>query len=96
MKYADTAIQALVSAMERAGASRARMTAKIAGGAKMFACEGVSVGERNIAAVKYELVRLRIKLIAEDTGLNYGSTVELHPEDGSVMVKSVLHGSKVI
>jgi chemotaxis protein CheD len=93
MKYADTAIEELIKAMERKGASRARLTAKIAGGAKMFATSTIGVGERNIIAVKNELRRLNIRLVAEDTGDTYGRTMEFHPEDGSVMIKSVLHGN---
>lgn len=96
MKFADTAIELLVKTMERKGALRARLTAKIAGGAKMFSCKGISVGERNIAAVKAELQRLRIPIIAEDTGENYGRTVEFHPESGQVIIKSMLHGNKTI
>lgn len=94
MKYADTALKALIADMERAGASRLRLTAKIAGGAKMFATAGTSVGERNVAAVKEELERLGIRILAEDTGSNYGRTLEFSPEDGSVLVKSVMHGNR--
>lgn len=96
MKYADTAIVALVRKMVMMGASRARLTAKIAGGAKMFATAGTGMGQRNIIAVKNELNKLGIPIIGEDTGSNYGRTVEFHPEDGSVLVKSVLHGNKAI
>jgi chemotaxis protein CheD len=93
MKYADTAIAELVRELEAAGASRRRLTAKIAGGAKMFATTGTSMGERNIAAVKSELQRLCIPIIGEDTGSNYGRTVEFHTDDGSVLIKSVMHGN---
>lgn len=96
MKFADTAITALVAAMERKGASRQRLTAKIAGGAKMFATAGTGMGERNVAAVKNELNKLGILIMAEDTGSNYGRTVEFHTEDGSVLIKSVMHGNKTI
>lgn len=96
MKYADTAIAALVQRMEIAGASRYRLTAKIAGGAKMFASAGTSMGERNVIAVKAQLQSLGIRLISQDTGSNYGRTVEFHPEDGSVLVKSVMHGNSVL
>ena len=96
MKYADTAIEELVRRMEMAGALRSRLTAKIAGGANMFASSGPSIGERNVRTVKEELRRLRIVLLAEDTGSNYGRTVEFHSEDGSMLVKSVLHGSRVL
>lgn len=50
----------------------------------------------NVWSVKNQLQQLGIKLIAEDTGENYGRTVEFHPEDGSVIVKSVKRGSKLI
>lgn len=93
MKYADTAIEDLVKALEKMGVPRSRLTAKIAGGAKMFATSTIGVGERNVIAVKAELRRLNIRLVAEDTGDNYGRTMEVHPEDGSVMIKSVLHGN---
>lgn len=96
MKYADTAIVELVRVMERAGASRYRMTAKIAGGAKMFASAGTSMGERNVIAVKAELQKLSIRIIGQDTGSNYGRTVEFHPDDGSVLVKSVMHGNSML
>ena len=96
MKYANTAIAALVNAMEREGSSRLRMTAKIAGGAKMFATVGTSMGERNIAAVKNELYKLGIHIIGEDTGSNYGRTVEFSPENGVVQVKSVMHGNSTL
>ena len=36
MKYADTGIRETLKLMESKGASRSRITAKIAGGAKMF------------------------------------------------------------
>ncbi len=39
-KFADTGITELVSRMVRAGASRTRLVAKIAGGAKMFEVTG--------------------------------------------------------
>jgi chemotaxis protein CheD len=96
MKYADTAIVELVRVMEMQGASRYRLTAKIAGGAKMFATTGTSMGDRNVIAVKNELQKLGIRIIAEDTGSNYGRTVEFHPEDGCVLVKSVMHGNSTL
>ena len=58
MKYADTAILELLKRMERAGASRAYLTAKIAGGAKMFAATGI--GDRNVWSVKNQLRQLNI------------------------------------
>ena len=41
MKYADTGIRETLKMMEAKGASRSRITAKIAGGAKMFEVRAV-------------------------------------------------------
>ena len=95
-KFADTAIKALVSIMETRGCRRTRMTAKIAGGANMFLSSGQSIGDRNVHAVKEELGKLRIRIVAEDCGGNYGRTIQLDPQDGSVMVKTSCKGSQVM
>ena len=83
-KFADTGIEELVKRMIAAGASKSRLVAKIAGGAKMFEVSGLSaignVGERNALASKAKLKQMGIPLKAEDTGLNYGRTVELYTE----------------
>lgn len=92
-KFADTGIDYLIEEMIAAGAGRARLTAKIAGGAQMFAFSGNSdmlrVGERNVEAVKKKLNALGIRILAEDTGLNYGRTVIFYPESGDFVIKSV-------
>ncbi|MDE6887679.1 MAG: chemotaxis protein CheD [Eubacterium sp.] len=99
-KFADTGIVELVNRMVRAGAGRTRMVAKIAGGAKMFEVNGAdsigSIGEKNALASKQKLRELGIRLIAEDTGLNYGRTVELHCDTGEYYIKSVGKPLKII
>ena len=76
------------------------MVAKIAGGAKMFAFnsknEMMSVGDRNVEAVKKALSALRIPILAQDTGENYGRTVEFDPETGDYVIKAVGRGVKTI
>ncbi|ATW24307.1 chemotaxis protein CheD [Candidatus Formimonas warabiya] len=100
MKFADTATVELVRRMENLGAKRSRMVAKIAGGAQMFSQQGISdaaqIGNRNISATKEVLRSLNIKLVAEDTGLNYGRTVEFFAETGLLRVKSISYGTKEI
>lgn len=98
MKYANTAIPMLVDMMIKRGASRARLKAKIAGGAKMF--EGLrdgpasQIGVRNVLATKGALSKLAIPIIAEDTGGNYGRTIEFSAETGILLVKSVSKETK--
>lgn len=99
-KFADTGIEELVKQMVAAGANKARMVAKIAGGAQMFAAttknDLMRVGERNAAASKEKLKQLGIKLLAEDTGANYGRTVEFYPETGDFLIKAVGKEPKTI
>lgn len=99
-KFADTGIDELLKKVIAAGASKQRLVAKIAGGAKMFETTGVSaignIGTRNAEAAKQILKQKGIRLIAEDTGLNYGRTVELHCETGDFHIKAVGKPVKVI
>ena len=92
-KYADSGIDELISQMVKLGANRARLVAKIAGGAQMFAMktnnDTLRVGERNVEAVKKKLSELNIRLLAEDCGLNYGRTVEFYSETGEYVIKSI-------
>jgi len=99
-KYADTAVPELVKRMQSRGASVRRLVAKMAGGAQMFAFMGgadtMRIGPRNVEATKQELLRLSIRLLSEDTGGNYGRTVELYSHTGSFLIRSVQHGVKEI
>ena len=55
-KFADTGIEELLKKVIAAGASKTRLVAKIAGGAKMFEVSGLSdvgnIGARNAEAAK--------------------------------------------
>ena len=71
MKYADTGIRETLRLMESKGASRNRITAKIAGGAKMFEVGSSSlgnIGQRNIESVHMNLKKEGIRLLKEDVG----------------------------
>lgn len=99
-KFADTGITELVRQMEALGVPRKRMVAKIAGGARMFEVSGSTsvgnIGEKNAIASKQKLRELGIRLLAEDTGLNYGRTVELNCLNGDYVIKAVGKSVKII
>ena len=99
-KFADTGIDELVRQMEKLGARKARMVAKIAGGATMFTFQGrndmMQVGERNVQAVKKKLKEINIPILAEDTGKNYGRTVTFYPETGEFYIRAVGRDESVI
>ncbi len=88
-KFADSALSKMVSEMKAYGASVHRMSAKIAGGAHMFASSTIRIGERNVQTVKSELSRLGIRIVGSDVGNNYGRTMECHAADGKVLIKTV-------
>jgi chemotaxis protein CheD len=91
-KYADTAVARLAKDMEKLGCMRYRMTAKISGGANMFYTNGRSVGDKNVEAVKKELARLNIRIVAEDVGGNFGRTLEFDSASGRLIVRSIQRG----
>lgn len=99
-KFADTAIIKLIDDMINLGAGKSHIVAKLAGGAQMFtfndASEMLRIGARNVSASKEMLNSLRIPIIAEDTGGNYGRTIEIHSESGKLMIKTIGHGVKEI
>jgi len=99
-KFADTAIVELIKQMERLGASKISMKAKIAGGAQMFAFnatnDNLRVGDRNTEATKKMLMKCGIPLIASETGANFGRTVELYSEDGKFLIKAIGQGIRTL
>ena len=98
MKYVDTAIPELVKRMEMAGSVSHALVAKIAGGAQMFVMSGANfnIGERNIAMAKETLQKLRIPIVAQDVGSNYGRTVEIFSDTGIYRIKAIAKGVKDI
>ena len=99
-KFASTGIEKTVKELEKHGVMRANLTAKIAGGAQMFKTtitnSNLNIGDRNVAKTKEVLKTLRIPIIAQDVGLDYGRTVKFNLDDGSVTIKSIKSADKVI
>jgi chemotaxis protein CheD len=99
-KFADTAVIALVRQMEKLGARKINLKAKIAGGAQMFAFnatnESLRVGDRNVDATKKVLKDLNIPLVAEETGASFGRTVELYANDGRFLIKAIGQGIRTL
>jgi chemotaxis protein CheD len=100
-KFADTGISDMLENMIQAGASKEHIVAKIAGGARMFSygssnSDLMKVGEKNIEAVKMIMENLGIRIIAEDTGLNYGRTIIFDSTNGNLIIKSVGKQEKII
>ncbi len=97
-KYADTSVPELIRRMERLGAKSNRLVAKMAGGAQMFAVgsslDAMRIGKRNVDATKEMLQQFGIPVLSEDTGENYGRTIELQVETGILVIRSVNRPTK--
>ena len=92
-KYANTAVLHLIESMEKQGAQRARLFARLVGGATMFSFsnrpEGTeSLGERNLKSARGSLANLGVPLQAEESGGSVGRSIEFDPQDGSLLVRS--------
>ncbi|MBM7560610.1 chemotaxis protein CheD [Fusibacter tunisiensis] len=99
-KFADTAIDELIKQMQLKGANKTRLTAKIAGGAQMFsfssANDSMKIGERNAEAVRAILKSMGIPIKADETGGNFGRTIEFFSENGKLVIKTAGKGIKEI
>ncbi|MFD2333215.1 chemotaxis protein CheD [Cohnella sp. GCM10020058] len=99
-KYADTAVPELLSRLKAGGANMRRLVAKLAGGAQMFAFasgnDSMRIGPRNVESTKLALASFDIPVIAEDTGGNFGRTIEFSSASGILTIRSVQNGVKEI
>jgi len=91
LKYADTGIRETLRQLETQGASRSRITVKIAGGAKMFEVNGGNlgnIGQRNIESVHLILRKEGIRLMAEDVGGTVARTLLFDVVSGQGCIRS--------
>jgi chemotaxis protein CheD len=99
-KFAATAVPLLLERMQALGARPARVRAKLAGGASMFAslipAAGIQIGERNVIAVREALARAGIPLLAQDVGGEHGRSVYFDVADGQMIIKSLRNGNVVL
>ena len=89
-KYVDTAIPWMVDTLQKRGANRRRLVAKLTGGSQMFATQGpFSIGEQNTEATRKHLQDLRIPIIAEHLAGTRGRRVTLDGSTGLLTVEVV-------
>lgn len=95
-KFADTGIYGLMELLKLEGVRPMSLKAKIAGGAQMFqfgSSDTIRIGPRNIEAVKNELKRLSIPIVAEDVGGSSGRTIEFDPLTSMLSIRTVNQGT---
>lgn len=92
LKYVGSAVDALYHAMLEAGADPDGIWAKLAGGARIFCFlswnPDLDVGRENVKQAREKLRSLKIPIMAEDTGENFGRTVYFHLSDGSLDIET--------
>ena len=95
-KFPQSAVPRLLELMTADGASPGRITARLAGGASMFAALAppgtIQMGERNLVASRQTLGAHGVPLVGESVGGDYGRSVRLRVCDGQVEVRTVAHG----
>ncbi|MCS7002874.1 MAG: chemotaxis protein CheD, partial [Dehalococcoidia bacterium] len=99
-KFADTGIPWMLATMTRAGADRARIVTKIAGGAAVLRIPGndqaFNIGDRNTQAVRQTLNALGLPIAASDVGGTVGRTVQMDGISGRVAVRAVGQPARVL
>jgi chemotaxis protein CheD len=98
-RYGDAAVAMMVNEMQERDVSVCNLKAKIFGGANMFSDiispdSTMNIGQRNIFAVREELIKHDIEIIVEDVGGHIGRSVLFDMRDGSVVVRTINVGEK--
>ncbi len=87
-KFVDTALQHILAQLRAKGSDLRSLTAKLIGGANMFAANGpFQIGQQNIAAARNLLAQAKIKVVAEHLGGNSGRRITFYGSSGSVDVE---------
>ncbi len=91
-RYIDMAIGQMLKTMQKLGARKEDIEAKLIGGANMFTTsdpsEYNSVGNQNIASAKETLKKQGIPIVGECVGGSQGRSVEFSITTGIVTVKT--------
>ncbi len=92
-KFPQTAIPILIERMVAAGAHPRRLTARLAGGASMFANllhgRTMPMGERNLSAARGVLRAEQIPISGEQVGGDFGRSVRFQVADGRIEISAV-------
>jgi chemotaxis protein CheD len=88
--YTDSALLTLLSDMQEQGAERSYISARLAGGARMFSSspDHPCIGDQNLVSIRQLLSEECVPVKGADTGGTYGRTIEFHLDSGEVIIKS--------
>jgi len=99
-KFVDQGIGIMLEELLKLGAQRRRLEATIIGGARMLSGPGFenhfNIGEQNIQTAQAILQTMKVRLRGQEIGGNVGRTVKLHIANGTVIVKTLKEGEKIL
>jgi chemotaxis protein CheD len=99
-RFAETAVPLVLGEMLRAGAVRGRISARLVGGASMFAAltpaGTVQMGQRNLNACRLALQQASVRVAAEAVGGEIGRSLWFDVATGTVTVRSVGRAPEVL
>ncbi len=96
-KFADQAVDNLIVQLASMGASKARLEAKLVGGAAMFGAESNNgLGDRNIKTARDRLTQHGIPVLAEAVGGTKGRKLCVDPDSGEAIVEIIGQQREVI
>ena len=91
-KYVDLGLERMIAEMERMGANRKYMEAKMAGAAHIIQYQSVSpsrdISSRNIQVAVEYLEKHKIKILGMEVGDRYPRTIIFEPGSGMTVVKT--------
>jgi chemotaxis protein CheD len=92
LRYGNIAIERLIDEMVAAGATTARIVAKVVGGASIIGSavsSRQSIGDQNVAVARQILEKHGIPINAEQTGGQRGRKLIFHTGNGSAYSKEI-------
>lgn len=97
LMFADTGIPLLFKECYRYGAEKRRMIVKVAGGSQILDNSGYfNIGKRNYAALRKIFLRNNVLISNEDVGGLSPRTLYLEIGNGTVRVKIIGQGEKIL
>lgn len=88
-RFGNIAVPRLIERMEKMGAGKSRMLAKVFGGSSMFSNPRglIGVGERNIEIAFHQLASVNIPVVAQHVGGTLGRKIIFNTQDGRVLMR---------
>lgn len=91
-RFGDRALPQLLEAVERLGARRARLIAKVVGGAcvlDVFRDKVTHLGNQNVSMALEALHEMKLPVMMTETGGRKARHVTFHPHTGDLVVRSL-------